>query len=125
MNGYITTEMTASSPASYKLEGFTGSKGISIYRDPFSHIERLPEEFSNRYSLRRSIPIEIESFEDESFVATFEEANISMTGTDPQNAQEELTYAILDFFETFRDDHGYWEDLVILHYYIRDKNYVR
>ncbi len=48
-----------------------------------------------------------------------------MTGTDPQNAQEELTYAILDFFETFRDDHGYWEDLVILHYYIRDKNYVR
>ena len=78
------------------------------------------QDFPAQYQLLKPVPVEIEQFGGRSYVATFKEANISMTGTDPQNAKDELADTIIDFFETFRDDPKFKDDLNIVRSYISE-----
>ena len=64
-------------------------------------ISSIPSE---PYILLRSISVKIKRIEDNDFLASFEEANISMSGETEQEALQNLIAHILDVFEIFSEE---------------------
>ena len=63
-----------------------------------SQIHTLPD---SPYSLRQPIPVHLEKQDDGEWIANFEEANISMSGSDPQEAMTLLAEDIASAFALF------------------------
>ncbi len=66
-----------------------------------SRITTLPSE---PYKLLKPIPVTIAWVADHEFLASFQEANIAMTGDNPQDAFQNLLAEILDTYEDYTDD---------------------
>ena len=63
-----------------------------------STISALPDA---PYTLLRPIPVRLEPGEDGGWVARFEEANIGMSGGDPEDARQMLAEDIVETFALF------------------------
>lgn len=61
-------------------------------------IDSLPGE---PYTLRRPIPVKIETVGDEDYLASFDEANIAISGETYQEAFQNLVAEVLNSFENF------------------------
>lgn len=58
------------------------------------------EELEDGYNVTVPIPVTIERVDDKTYQATFEEANIAITGFDGQDAYQSLVAEILDTYDT-------------------------
>ena len=71
----------------------------SYYIDAVTvHITELPNA---THSLLKPIPIRLKPVGEGEWIASFDEANIAMTGDTPQEAKELLSYNIIDAVELF------------------------
>ena len=66
-----------------------------------THIDQFPGE---SYALRRPIPVAIQRLEADDFVASFEEANLAVSGETSQEAFQNLAIEILNLFEIFSEE---------------------
>ena len=81
----------------------------------------LPDE---RYILVQPIPVQLERDEEGEWTASFQVANISMSGSDPYDAQEALAEDIVAAFELYLEEEenlgpGPQQELAVLRQYIR------
>ncbi len=56
------------------------------------------------YTVLKPIPYEIKSEQDRSFMASFDEANIAITGADRQDAYQSLVAEILDTYDALEEE---------------------
>ena len=66
--------------------------------DATAFISTLPD---TDYTLLQPIPVRLERGEEGEWIACFDEANISMSGTEPEEARQALADDILDAFALF------------------------
>lgn len=90
-------------------------------REDFIHIS--PDA---RYSLLQPIPVRLEPDEDGEWVASFEEANINMSGSDPEDARQALADDIVEAFALFLAEEetlgpGPEKQLAVLRQYLQPK----
>jgi len=91
--------------------------------DDISYINSLHDD---RYELIQSIPVKIERDPEVGWAAWFEEAQIAMPGTDPNDAKQALADSIVDTFEDLSlevDDLGPHplNQLRVLRYFLRER----
>lgn len=87
---------------------------------PLHLVKLVIKELPKPYTLKQPIPISIECIEPGSYVASFKEANISMTGRDENDARRELALALIDFLEVFSDDSNFKDIIDVLRLYIQN-----
>jgi hypothetical protein len=58
------------------------------------------KDLEDGYAVIAPIPITIEHVGDSTYLASFDDANIAITGTDKQDAYQSLVAEILDTFDT-------------------------
>ena len=69
------------------------------YRSPdVGTIQTLPREYTSRYELLQPIPVDFERFSEEAVIAHFREAELSVTGLDRRDAQDDLVSWVIDMF---------------------------
>jgi hypothetical protein len=86
------------------------------------HIDTLPD---SPYTLRLPIPVRLERQEDQEWVASFEEAHISMSGSDPEEAMLLLAVDIESAFALFLTEEEaliprLTQDFAVLRRYIKE-----
>lgn len=83
----------------FLLGGYEDATRLMPWSDiSWTSINSLPGE---PYTLLQPIPVKIERIEDNDSLASFEEANIAMSGETEQEAFQNLVAAVLDSFEDF------------------------
>ena len=99
----------------------------SSYRQRIrTYLYELPE---NQYDVVEPIPVLIERDTDEGWAAYFEEAEIGMPGSDPEDAKAALSYDIINALEIYNAEEGNLgpipeKQLAVLRKHIRTKGNV-
>ena len=106
-----------------KRDDLTPIGGFSLEseKDDVVFIAALPD---TAYRLLQPIPVRLEHGEDGEWIACFGEANISMPGSNPEDAQQALADDIVEAFALFLAEEetlgpGPKEQLAVLRQYIR------
>lgn len=115
-------------------EGYWNTDSLPLIKTSTSHqgeqfissppcIDTLPDP---AYTLLQSIPIRLSRDEDGEWVASFKEANISMSGSDPDEAKELLAEDIVSAFALFLAEEGQLsprltQDLATLRQYMKER----
>jgi hypothetical protein len=102
------TQPTLNSPAesiSFIVGRYDDAADLGLAR---THVQTLINSFpGERYTLLKPIPVKIERIGENDWVASFEDANLGMSGESQQEAFQNLIADILDTFETFgREEHN-------------------
>ncbi len=79
-----------------KLENFVAPQPYTIFIQNLRH---------SSYHLRCPIPILIE-YDDDVIIATYHDIDMYGTGADVQEALSDLCAAIVEYYETLKDDEG-------------------
>ncbi len=117
-NEYRHTVVRSSTPESDDK----GEVSVSVSFVPY--IFTLPED--SPYTLRQPISIRVERQEDQEWIARFEDAHISMSGSDPEEAMQLLAEDIAGAFTSFLAEEETLSsrlkrDLAVLRQYIRKR----
>ncbi len=79
--------------------GDSGPGAVGEHRSARRVIRALPEEFAKRCELLEPIPVSFERVAPSSVVASFREADLSVTGYDARDAEADLVSWIVDMHE--------------------------
>lgn len=77
-------------------------QSASYFDDRTEHL--TIDELEDGYLVIAPIPITIERVDDQTYQAAFSEANIAISGVDPQDAYQSLIAEILDTYDTLSDE---------------------
>ena len=87
------------------LSGDQSKSFAPFFPSRLLHITSIPDEYAGRYELLLPIPVTYDEVEPGAVIASFQVAEINITGNSRQDARDSLTHWILELFgDLLRED---------------------